>query len=104
LGRNEKRQIWHYLRGLPYQLALLVNFGQKNDVQIERIIYAPNLLSQPVKSAKSVLSPFESALIFALPIAYLVQGLVLFEVLPIYINLFLFLAFAAHKFQTSSTK
>jgi O-antigen ligase len=39
-----------------------------------------------------------NSLIFALPIAYLVQGLVLFEVLPIYINLFLFLSFAVYKF------
>ena len=38
------------------------------------------------------------ALLFALPIAYLVQGLVLFDVLTIYINLFLFLAFANWKF------
>jgi O-antigen ligase len=38
-----------------------------------------------------------NALLFALPIAYLVQGLVLFEVLPIYINLFLLLAFVTHK-------
>ncbi|MDP3015315.1 MAG: GxxExxY protein [bacterium] len=114
LGRNEKKQIWHYLRGLPYQLALLVNFGQKNDVQIERIIYAPGLLSQSASSAKSVLgqhqsaltpksaksvflSPLESALIFALPVAYLIQGIVLFEILPLYINLFLFLAFATYK-------
>lgn len=35
-----------------------------------------------------------NALLFSLPIAYLVQGLVLFDVLPIYINLFLFLAFS----------
>ncbi len=35
-----------------------------------------------------------NALLFALPIAYLIQGLVLFDVLPIYINIFLFLAFA----------
>lgn len=40
----------------------------------------------------------QNALLFALPIAYLVQGLVLFEVLPIYISLFLFLAFANYKF------
>lgn len=39
-----------------------------------------------------------SALLFSLPIAYLVQGLVLFDVLPIYINLFLFLAFAVYTF------
>ncbi|MBI5079269.1 O-antigen ligase family protein [Candidatus Wolfebacteria bacterium] len=37
------------------------------------------------------------ALMFALPISYLIQGLVLFDVLPIYINLFLFLAFANWK-------
>ena len=37
---------------------------------------------------------YVQALIFSLPIAYLVQGLVLFDVLPIYINIFLFLAFA----------
>lgn len=39
------------------------------------------------------------AVVFALPIAYLVQGLVIFDVLPIYLNLFLFLAFSVHKFQ-----
>jgi hypothetical protein len=44
------------------------------------------------------------ALLFALPIAYLVQGLVLFDILPTYINLFLFLAFAAYKFQIPSIK
>ena len=48
---------------------------------------------------KSVLSPFESMLVFSLPIAYLVQGFVLFDVLPIYINLFLFLGFAAYRLQ-----
>ena len=32
--------------------------------------------------------------LFALPVAYLVQGLVLFDVLTIYVNLFLTLAFA----------
>ena len=40
----------------------------------------------------------ESALLFALPIAYLVQGLVLFDILPTYISLFLFLAFNVYKF------
>ncbi len=42
----------------------------------------------------------QRALIFALPLGYLVQGLVLFDVLPIYINLFLFLAFASYKLKT----
>ncbi len=45
-----------------------------------------------------------NVLLFSLPIAYLVQGLVLFDVLPIYINLFLFLAFATYKFQTTNPK
>ena len=104
IGKLEIKQVWHYLKGSSYRLALLVNFGQKNDVQIERIICAPNLLSQPVMSAKSVLSPLESALIFALPIAYLVQGIVLFDVLPIYMNVFLFLAFAAYRFEAPNFK
>jgi len=41
---------------------------------------------------------FQNALLFAIPIGYLVQGLALFDVLPIYINLFLFLAFASYLF------
>ena len=45
-----------------------------------------------------------NALLFALPIAYLVQGLVLFDVLPIYLNLFLFLAFINYKFGSESAK
>jgi uncharacterized membrane protein YgcG len=39
----------------------------------------------------------QMSFIFALPIAYLVQGIVLFEILPLYINIFLFLAFANYK-------
>lgn len=38
-------------------------------------------------------SASEAALIFSVPVGYLVQGAALFEVLPLYINLFLFLAF-----------
>ncbi|MEK7635639.1 MAG: O-antigen ligase family protein [Patescibacteria group bacterium] len=41
----------------------------------------------------------QRALIFALPISYLVQGIVLFDILPIYINIFIFLALAAYKFE-----
>jgi len=39
-----------------------------------------------------------NALIIALPAAYLVQGIVLFDVLPIYMNIFMFLAFVSYKF------
>jgi len=43
------------------------------------------------------------ALIFSVPIAYLVQGIVLFDVSPIYLNLFLLFAFATYKFQNLKT-
>jgi len=43
-------------------------------------------------------SMVQNALFFALPIAYLVQGVIIFDVLPIYLNLFLFLAFAVNQF------
>lgn len=46
------------------------------------------------------LNPLESALLFSAPVAYLVQGIVLFDILPTYINLFMFLAFATHKFKS----
>ena len=39
-----------------------------------------------------------SALLFAMPIAYLGQGVAMFDVLPIYLNVFLFLSFATHIF------
>jgi len=41
---------------------------------------------------------------FAIPVAYLVQGIVLFDVSPIYLNLFLLFAFATYKFQIPSAK
>ncbi|MEK7465629.1 MAG: O-antigen ligase family protein [Patescibacteria group bacterium] len=50
-------------------------------------------------------SSFQRALIAAIPIAYLVQGLVLFDVLPTYLNLFFFLAFSTFllEFKSSSS-
>lgn len=36
----------------------------------------------------------EKGLLLALPVGYLIQGVAIFDVLPIYINLFIFLAFA----------
>ncbi len=38
LGPREKKQVWSYLKGSKYSLALLANFGG-NDLKIERIIY-----------------------------------------------------------------
>ncbi len=49
-----------------------------------------------VVSRQSLVS---NALLFAMPIAYLIQGIVLFDILPTYINLFMFLAFSVYKFR-----
>ncbi len=38
IGKLEKKQTWHYLKGSPYRLALLINFGS-SELQIERIVY-----------------------------------------------------------------
>lgn len=65
------------------------------------------MLFQRIRRSLSVILPTgsrsltaaEAALLAALPTAYLVQALVLFDVLPIYINLFLFLAFANFIFE-----
>ena len=39
---------------------------------------------------------FQNALMLATPVAYLVQGIAIFDVLPMYISLFLFLAFSSY--------
>lgn len=40
----------------------------------------------------------QHAVVFALPVAYLVQGVAIFDVLPMYVNLFLFFGFASYYF------
>ncbi|MFA6407413.1 MAG: O-antigen ligase family protein [Candidatus Paceibacterota bacterium] len=50
-----------------------------------------------VLSSKSIL---EQTLIFSILVAYLVQGIVLFDVSPIYLNVFLVLAFGVYQFQS----
>ena len=45
-----------------------------------------------------------AALLAALPFGYLIQGLALFNVLPIYLNLFLFLGFACYQFYSRPTQ
>lgn len=63
-----------------------------------------NIDANKRESNKNNQSLVISALIFALPVAYLVQGIVLFDVFPIYINNFLFLAFAAYYLDIKSQK
>jgi len=60
VGKIEKEQVWSYLKGTNYELALLVNFFN-TDVHFERIINSKQSRSVGVKSAssqrKSVFSP-----------------------------------------------
>lgn len=44
----------------------------------------------------------EGALCFALPVAYLVQGIAVFDIFPIYIQLFLFLGYAGYEFSSKA--
>ena len=55
-GNIEKRQVWNYLKGSDYKLALLANFSTK-DIEISRIIYDTARDGQ----RKSALSQRESA-------------------------------------------
>ncbi|MGC9603048.1 MAG: O-antigen ligase family protein [Minisyncoccia bacterium] len=59
--------------------------------------------SQDAETSFSRRPLLERSLIFALPVAYLVQGLVLFDVLPIYMNIFFFMAFAVYLFQSDQS-
>lgn len=47
VGKFEKQQVWHYLKGSDYKLAILTNFGRE-DIEIKRFIY-----TSPHKSASS---------------------------------------------------
>ncbi len=58
-------------------------------------------MADSILSSKSVT---EQALLFSMLFAYLVQGLVLFDVSPIYLNVFLILAFGAYQFQPHISK
>jgi hypothetical protein len=48
------------------------------------------------ETAKPLMSSFQEALLLAMPVGYLVQGLALFDVLPTIINLMIFLAFSVY--------
>ena len=58
IGNNERRQIWNYIKGSKYKLALLINFSPK-DMEIVRIVYDTARDSQ----RKSASGPRESALV-----------------------------------------
>lgn len=80
-------------------------FGFASYLAMFAVFYAQLLtrivpfLSKKRERGKEVsLHPFHGALLAAVPVGYLIQGIALFDVLPIYINVFLFLAFAAYLF------
>ena len=37
-GRAEEEQLWSYLKGSPYRVALLINFGSR-ELEIKRVVY-----------------------------------------------------------------
>jgi len=61
IGKFEKEQVWHYLKGSKYQLAILANFA-RDDVRIERFINTHKTSQSEsalvrIGPHKSVLSP-----------------------------------------------
>ncbi len=38
IGRSQNEQLWSYLKGCDYKLALLINFGSK-ELEIKRVVY-----------------------------------------------------------------
>ncbi len=59
------------------------------------VVFFWDFIKNAHKNAKSDL---HKALIAAIPVAYLVQGIAIFDVFPMYISLFAFLAFATYYF------
>ena len=57
-----------------------------------------NVLNNEHAGQHRTLIALRDGLIFVMPIAYLVQGVAIFDVLPMYLCLFLFLAFATYRF------
>lgn len=55
-----------------------------------------NFISRDDRGVSQLQSIFLRGLFIILPMTYLIQGLALFDVLPIYINLFFFLALSSH--------
>ncbi|OGZ00409.1 MAG: hypothetical protein A2945_03640 [Candidatus Liptonbacteria bacterium RIFCSPLOWO2_01_FULL_52_25] len=49
IGRPQTEQLWSYLKGSEYKLALLVNFGSK-DLEIKRVVYDTARLPRPSAS------------------------------------------------------
>jgi len=85
-----------YLSFLSIFVALyLLFFKLSREINKDKNSIVKN--NQEIKSFQKF-SLIQRTLFFAVPIAYLVQGIALFDILPTYLNLFLFLAFANFNF------
>ncbi len=58
IGKGEHHQLWTYLKGSPYKLALLINFSP-DGIDFKRVIYETARISQRMSAS----SPRESALV-----------------------------------------
>ncbi|MEK7089532.1 MAG: O-antigen ligase family protein [Patescibacteria group bacterium] len=66
------------------------------------VFYMQFFKKRKADSVLSTKSTMEQALLFSILFAYLVQGIVLFDVSPIYLNTFLILAFGTYQFSPKS--
>ena len=70
-------------------------FGLLSYLGIFAVFYWQFIKSQ-ITNYQSLIT---NALLFTFPVAYLIQGIVLFEILPLYLLLFFFLALSNYKLQ-----
>ena len=61
VGKREETQIWNYLKGSSYSLALLINFGSEK-VEIKRIVYDTAQKNSHLRASASNLRPSASRL------------------------------------------
>ena len=88
--------------GLLSYLSIFVVLFWQVFVRTRKYIKEQSAGSEDQKlSREKEWSPSLGALFVAAPVAYLVQGLVLFDVLAMYLPLFIFLAFAAYELEMS---
>lgn len=76
-------------------VVFYVEFFRRGRKKYAEHAEAPKLAQLPVVA---------KAVVFALPIAYFVQGMVLFDILPTYLNIFLFFGLAYYLLNPSQTK
>jgi O-antigen ligase len=66
-------------------------------------VFAWEFFKKERESDHSMTTVLTRGLILSVPVAYLVQGVAIFDVLPIYLCLFLFIAFASYYFHSHKT-